>query len=141
MSLPYPHRLTGKRAFREIFERPIVVSDPCFKILARYNSEACSRLGLAVSRKVDGRAVQRNRLKRLIRESFRQFLAGREQDSNADYLVLPRPAAVTISNQEVFERLAKLWNNVGRKLSHIAAQGPEANAGSAPKPSPEIRAT
>jgi ribonuclease P protein component len=140
MSLPYQHRLTGKRAFREVFERPSVVSDPCFKILARYNSEPSSRLGMAISRKVDGRAVQRNRLKRLIRESFRKFIAGRVADSNADYMVLPRPAAVTISNQEVFERLEMLWNNLGRKLSQTAAQRPEANSQTRPTSSPETRA-
>jgi hypothetical protein len=31
-------------------------------------------------------------------------------------MVLPRQQAVTISNAEVFERLARLWNNVARKL-------------------------
>lgn len=116
MSLPQQHRLTDKRAFREIFEKPFVVSDPCFKILARPNGQDCPRLGLAVSRKVDRRAVQRNRLKRLVRESFKQHIATEAGARAADYMVLPRPLAVTISNQEIFERLARLWNNVSRKL-------------------------
>lgn len=116
MSLPHQHRLTDKRAFREIFEKPCVVSDPCFKILARLNGQECSRLGLAVSRKVDRRAVQRNRLKRLIRESFKQHVATDTWVGAADFVVLPRPPAVTISNEEIFERLARLWNNVSHKL-------------------------
>jgi ribonuclease P protein component len=116
MSLPHQHRLTDKRAFREIFEKPCVVSDPCFKILARLNGQGCSRLGLAISRKVDRRAVQRNRLKRLIRESFRKQVSAGLWTAAADFIVLPRPMAVTMSNEEVFERLAKLWNNISRKL-------------------------
>jgi len=124
MSLPQQHRLTDKRSFRELFEKPCVSSDTCFKILAKPNGQSCSRLGMAVSRKVDRRAVQRNRLKRLVRESFRQHLATEAKAGSgagsvacaADYMVLPRQQAVTISNAEVFERLARLWNNVARKL-------------------------
>jgi len=115
MSLPRQHRLTDKRAFREIFEQPTVASDPCFKIMARFNGESCSRLGLALSRKVDRRAVQRNRLKRLIRESFRQYIASVPLGTNADFIVLPRSQAVSISHEEVFARLARLWQQVSRK--------------------------
>jgi ribonuclease P protein component len=124
MSLPQQHRLADKRSFRELFEKPSVSSDTCFKILAKPNGQSCSRLGMAISRKVDRRAVQRNRLKRLIRESFRQQVVAEEKGEPgaaprtcaADYMVLPRREAVTISNGEVFERLARLWNNIARKL-------------------------
>ncbi len=116
MSLPFHHRLTGKRAFQEIFEKPRVATDSCFKILAKQNGQEFSRLGLAVSRKVDRRAVQRNRLKRLVRESFRQYINKHPELKPADYVVLPRQQAVTICNEEVFERLDRLWNNVSRKL-------------------------
>ncbi len=116
MSLPRQHRLTEKRAFREIFEKPSVASDPYFKILARPNGQDCSRLGMAVSRKVDRRAVQRNRLKRLIRESFRQSVAAGVIVTAADFMVLPRAQAVTISNKEVFEHLSRLWKHISRKL-------------------------
>jgi ribonuclease P protein component len=116
MSLPRQHRLTEKRAIREVFEKPAVVSDPCFKIMARPNGQACSRLGMAVSRKVDRRAVQRNRLKRLIRESFRKNIMAGPALTAADFMVLPRTQAVTISHEEVFERLDKLWKHVSRKL-------------------------
>jgi ribonuclease P protein component len=119
MSLPHQYRLTEKRAFREIFEKPCVASDSCFKILAKPNGLVSSRLGMAVSRKVDRRAVQRNRLKRLIRESFRLQLASNPAVMAADFMVLPRQQAVAISNEEIFERLGRLWNNVGRKLDSL----------------------
>jgi ribonuclease P protein component len=119
MSLPHQFRLTEKRAFREIFEKPCVASDSCFKILAKPNGQSVSRLGMAVSRKVDRRAVQRNRLKRLVRESFRLYLASQRVGIDADFMVLPRQQAVAISNEEIFERLGRLWNNVGRKLEAL----------------------
>jgi ribonuclease P protein component len=132
MSLPPQYRLTEKRAFREIFEEPCVVSDPFFKIMARLNGQNYPRLGLAVSRKVDRRAVQRNRLKRLTRESFRLQIAANPELPAANYLVLPRAQAVTISHAEVFERLARLWNNVNRKLQpqEPSLKGPRMKEGS-----------
>lgn len=119
MSLPHQYRLTEKRAFREIFEKPCVASDSCFKILAKPNGQGVSRLGMAVSRKVDRRAVQRNRLKRLVRESFRSQVASKPKAKAADFMVMPRQLAVTIPNDEIFERLSKLWNNVSRKLDAL----------------------
>jgi len=47
-----------------------------------------SRLGLSVSRKV-GKAVRRNRIKRLTREAFRQTFA----DERVDLVVSPRKGA------------------------------------------------
>lgn len=51
----------------------------------RFNDSDCSRLGLAVSRKY-GNAVQRNRLKRQLRESFR---CGNYNSLGVDVLVIP----------------------------------------------------
>lgn len=49
-----------------------------------------ARLGLAVSRKVDRRAVGRNRIKRVLRETFRHL---RPQLAPGSYVVVARPAA------------------------------------------------
>ncbi len=49
-----------------------------------------ARLGLAVSRKVDRRAVGRNRIKRLLRDEFRRL---RDQLAPGSYVVVARPAA------------------------------------------------
>lgn len=50
------------------------------------------RLGLAVSRKVDKRAVARNRIKRTLRERFRTL---RPQLQDGAYVVVARHAAAT----------------------------------------------
>jgi ribonuclease P protein component len=49
-----------------------------------------ARLGLAVSRKVDPHAVGRNRIKRALREAFRQV---RTQLAPGAYVVVARPTA------------------------------------------------
>lgn len=49
-----------------------------------------ARLGLAVSRKVDKRAVGRNRIKRILREQFRHL---RPDLAPGAYVVVARPAA------------------------------------------------
>ena len=44
----------------------------CFHMRYRDNDLGHARLGLAISKRVSKRAVERNRIKRLLRESFRR---------------------------------------------------------------------
>lgn len=55
-----------------MFAEPARSSDGFFTVLARPTGRSAARLGLTVSRRVAKRAVDRNKLKRLARESFRQ---------------------------------------------------------------------
>jgi ribonuclease P protein component len=92
----------------------MVSTDPCFKVLARLNTEQHSRLGMAVSRQVDRRAVGRNRIKRVIRESFRQWEGSRTQ--HLDVVVLPRRESATISNRRLNRSLKRHWSRLERQL-------------------------
>lgn len=68
-----------------------------------------ARLGLAISRRVSKRAVQRNRLKRLIRESFRHHLPLLPA---VDILVIARSSALAVSGADLLEDLAALWRRL-----------------------------
>lgn len=125
MTLPRSSRLTSPAQFRTVFQRPVVSSDDCFKVLARRNGATGSRLGLAVSRKVDRRAVERNRLKRLVRESFRSHVLGGQDTVPADFIVLPRRAAVGLPNARLRERLARHWDRLNRRLHPEPANAAE----------------
>lgn len=64
---------------------------------------------MAVSTRAAGNSVRRNRLRRLIRESFRMH---RQELPAVDLLVTARSAAAQAENRVVFESLAELWRRV-----------------------------
>lgn len=64
---------------------------------------------MAVSTRAAGNSVKRNRLRRLIRESFRMH---RQDLPAVDLLVTARPAATQAENRVVFASLAGLWQRV-----------------------------
>jgi len=72
-------------------------------------SERNARLGLAVSRKVSKRAVERNRIKRVVRESFR---AEREGLPALDILVIARTSAAGIPNPVLVADLGLAWRKL-----------------------------
>ena len=71
------------------------------------NEHNCPRLGLAISRKAAGNAVRRNKLRRLIKESFRMHIP---QLSAIDFVVIGRPDINNYSARELNATLAKAWS-------------------------------
>ena len=82
-------RLHTPAEFGRVFAEPVRSSDRFFTVLARASGRTVARLGLTVSRRASRRAVDRNKLKRLARESFRQQHALPAWD----FVVLARPGA------------------------------------------------
>lgn len=80
------------------------------------------RLGLAVSRKVDPHAVGRNRIKRVLRDSFR---LQRARLAAGDYVVVARPGASRCSGDELRTAFLGLLKRAGalRPADAAASQG------------------
>lgn len=95
-----------------------MLQDPCFRILYRATRNPVSRLGMAVSTKVCKQAVGRNRLKRVIRESFRQHQAFLSGNGSHDIVVLPSRQAATICNSVLQASLARHWRNIHQGVNH-----------------------
>ena len=105
-------RLVKGGQFDRVFKRNKRSRDQHFIVLARHNHLPYARLGLAISRKAAGDAVPRNRLKRLVRESFRN----RQSDiPGLDCVVMARHGAARCSGQVLLKSLSKHWDRVARE--------------------------
>ena len=87
-TLPARQRLGGKKQFSAVFDAKTRVSQTFLTIYAKPNGLNFSRLGLNVSRRV-GTAPRRNRIKRLLRESFR--LMKNDLPNGYDWVIVVRP--------------------------------------------------
>ena len=70
------------------------------------NPNGGARIGFAISKKIAVRAVDRNRLKRQTRESFRHQFAALPA---VDIIMLGRPGCATAKNEELRASLKELW--------------------------------
>lgn len=105
-------RLLSSSDYTPVFnDAPIRASHPCFLLLCRSNNHR-ARLGLVIAKKHVKRANQRNRIKRLVRESFRL------QQHNLpaiDVIVLARKGADALTNAEVLVIINGLWKRITKR--------------------------
>ncbi|KZZ62056.1 ribonuclease P protein component, partial [Oleiphilus sp. HI0123] len=92
----------------------IRVSSKHYLMLTRNLNNSDSRLGIIVAKKNVKLAVQRNRIKRLLRESFR---TKRSSLPNLDIIVLAKKGADLSSSKECTQELDYLWRKLVRKTS------------------------
>ena len=84
----------------------------CFSVRYRQNELGHARMGLAISKRVSKRAVERNRIKRLARESFRRI---RHDLPAVDLVLMAREQAAGLPGTELLAELDALW----RKLAPL----------------------
>ncbi len=108
-------RLLKACEYKRVFDKAVRSSDQYFTVLARLNEIGFPRLGLAISKKRAKLAVTRNRLKRLIRESFRQK---QHEICCADYVVLAGQKSSSTNNSRLIQSLEKHW----QKLNKLCAK-------------------
>lgn len=84
-------------------------------MLARRNARDYPRLGLAITKKKLAKAIARNRIKRLIRESFRHHLAELE---GLDIVVLSHSSVKTTPNKVILDRLHQHWKNLSQRCKN-----------------------
>ncbi|WP_334223829.1 ribonuclease P protein component [Thiosocius teredinicola] len=100
-------RLLTPTDFKRVFQKPSRVADRQFTVLARASvSDSPARLGLAIAKKQARRAVDRNRLKRLIRETFRHQQAAL---AGYDFVVMTRTTGRGADNERLRASLQRLF--------------------------------
>ncbi|MDR2871835.1 MAG: ribonuclease P protein component [Xanthomonadaceae bacterium] len=106
---PRDARVRFRAEYTRVFEQGRRITDPLMSL--HWLSDARPpRLGLAVSRKVDKRAVGRNRIKRIFREKTRHL---RPQLAGGDYVIVARPAAAGASVQQLISVYLRLLQRIG----------------------------
>ncbi len=88
------------------------IRDELFSVFAIANNLPHGRIGLAVSKKVSLRAVDRNRIKRHVRESFRSC---QENLAGLDVVVMANPAARQSAPQALRDSLNQHWERIIRQ--------------------------
>ncbi|WP_435104333.1 ribonuclease P protein component [Arhodomonas sp. AD133] len=112
---PRAARLTDSRAFGQVFRGAERLADKHFTVLFRRRSdhpEADARLGMAVSRRVAPRAVDRNRIKRMVREAFRHR---RHELPAVDVVVIARGAARGAAGPRLQKSMVRLLERMQRQ--------------------------
>lgn len=110
---PRQVRLLSAEDYRNVFnDVTCKVSNRHILFLARESNTQQARVGLVVAKKNVRKAVERNRFKRLVRESFRLHQHTIEP---LDIVVLSRPGVSDLDNQTIIKQLDNLWQRLNKR--------------------------
>lgn len=109
-------RLLKASEYKEVFDRNrLKVAHPKLLLLALPNNSGQSRLGLVIGKKNIPTAVGRNRVKRVVRETFRQF----DFPVALDIVFLARKGADQLSSQEMNLLLHQSWCRLQQRCESL----------------------
>ena len=117
---PRRARLLTSEEFRRVFRAGRRLSAGPLVVVVAENGLGHPRLGLAISRRHARRATARNRLRRIVRESFRR---AQRRLPAVDVVVTSRPGAVQASNRDLFGALERCWERLARERPRPAPEG------------------
>ncbi|MCP4431567.1 MAG: ribonuclease P protein component [Gammaproteobacteria bacterium] len=108
-SYPRQNRLTRAIDYRQVFENNFRQGDVNITILVRNEPGSLARLGFAIAKKQIPKAIQRNRLKRVLRESFRK---NKYRLPDHDMVIMVRRSILKLDPALLNSSLEKHWNAV-----------------------------
>lgn len=111
-SFPPSRRLVKPQQFKYVWDGGKKLSVPFFAVMRRENDCAHPRLGISISKRNVRNAVDRNRIKRLARETFRL----RQLELNAfDVIVVAYKGADSLPPEQQYQSLQALWDRLSAK--------------------------
>jgi len=106
-------RLLKAREFQRVFDQSsLKASTRTILLLAAANPLGHPRIGFIIAKKQVRLAVQRNRIKRVIRESFRTL---NNPTLSYDVIILVRKELEKLSNQEIRLEFERQWHKLARQ--------------------------
>ncbi len=112
---PTSLRLLTAEDYKRVFNNnPLKLVCPPYTLLAVPNLEDFPRVGLIVAKKNVRNAVDRNRIKRLARESFR---LNQHQIPAYNIVLLARRGSSQLPNKVLFGHLEQLWIRLQKRAS------------------------
>lgn len=118
LTFPPDRRVRRKLDFDSAYKRGRRFSDGLFTMTVRANGLAGPRLGLAIAARTIGNAVARNRLRRLIRESFRH---AQHRLPAADIIVGAKIGARNAPDPMRRQSLSALWKKIASQCAPSSA--------------------
>lgn len=107
--LPAKSRIKSTRDFHTVFNRGKSQADALLVLYVLPRPNECPRFGFSVSRKLGG-SVQRNRVKRILREAAKALLP--EIAAGQDIVVIARNKSVDISLRQASASMERLWSRL-----------------------------
>lgn len=116
-AFPKKCRLNTPSEFSRVFSKPKKLYAKGLTVLYIENGLTYARLGMAIAKKHAKRAVIRNKVRRLIRESFREYainIAGFDVVILANRLIKPDELNAW------FEELTSKWQQIARQRKSLS---------------------
>ncbi len=107
-------RLLTPAQFNQVFSDPVKASSAEITLLAVPNQLDHPRVGLTVPKKQVKLAAGRNRVKRIVRDSFR---LAQHDLPNVDIVVLVRRGVTDLDNAQLHKLVNKLWRKLCRRYN------------------------
>lgn len=129
-SFPRSVRLLNGKEFSFVFDAAqFKAGNDCLLLLGRSNGRDQARIGFVISKRNVRRAVNRNLIRRIVRESFRRL---RQELPPIDVVVMtrkidgkPNPDVVAARCRDAFDRIRRQAAKAGKLPSRDAAPAAE----------------
>ena len=118
LRLPPERRMRRPAEFKHVYAAGRRLGNEFFTVNAQANGLTGARLGMSIAARILRRAVDRNRLRRLIRESFR---VNQLSLPSLDIVIGVRAGVLSADNARLRCALEKLWQKISSTCATSSA--------------------
>ena len=110
--------MAEKLNFDLVFSSPTTSEDKFFAVFYRPNKASRNRIGVSTAKRIVNKATKRNKLKRLIKNSF---LSGLNNEKGVDVVVRVKHQASRVADDKILlESLTNHWQKIMKHPTKIS---------------------